>query len=78
MKANLFSILCLSPLPMPLHSAVPAFAPVFNRGAVLPCEMPAHIWGTATPDADMSVRLDGAQVATTKTARDGDPSALNR
>jgi sialate O-acetylesterase len=71
MKTNLLFLLIALLLPVPLHSAVPAFAPIFNRGAVLQCEMPANIWGTATPDADISVRLDGAQVATAKTAPDG-------
>jgi sialate O-acetylesterase len=71
MKANLFPILCLAFLPVPLHSAATSFAPIFNRGAVLQCEMPANVWGTANPEAEISVRLDGKQVAMAKTAPDG-------
>jgi len=71
MKANLLSILCLALLPVSLHAAAPAFARIFNRGAVLQCEMPANVWGTANPGSQISIRLDGTEVATTKTATDG-------
>jgi len=71
MKPHLFSFLCLAVLPAPLPAEAPAFAPIFNRGAVLQCEMPANVWGTAKPAAQISIRLDGTEVATAKTASDG-------
>ncbi|QHI69945.1 sialate O-acetylesterase [Tichowtungia aerotolerans] len=40
------------------------FAPVFNDGAVLQCEMPVNIWGTADPGATVTVSFAGQ----TKTA----------
>lgn len=41
-----------------------AFAPVFNSGAVLQCEMPVNVWGTAVPGSKVTIKLDGRDVAT--------------
>lgn len=46
------------------------FAPILNDGAVLQCEMPANIWGNASPDAEIEVKLDGQAIA--KSAADPD------
>jgi sialate O-acetylesterase len=71
MKTSLLFLLSALLLPVPLHSAAPAWAPIFNRGAVLPCEMPANVRGTAGQGAEISLRLDGTPVATAKTGPDG-------
>lgn len=71
MKRKLLCLLIVLVLPMSLHSAAPAFAPIFTRGAVLQCEMPASAWGAADPGSEISIRLDGTPVATTQTASDG-------
>lgn len=39
--------------------AKPSFAPVFNDGAVLQCEMPVNIWGTADPGETVTVEFAG-------------------
>jgi sialate O-acetylesterase len=54
-----------------LRAAAPAFAPVFNRGAVLQCELPVKVWGTADTGAAVSLLLDGNPVAETKAQPDG-------
>jgi sialate O-acetylesterase len=36
-----------------------SFAPIFNDGAVLQCEMPVNIWGKADPGATVSVSFAG-------------------
>jgi sialate O-acetylesterase len=54
-----------------LRAAAPAFAPIFNRGAVLQCEMPVKVWGTAGAGAAVSILLDGNPVAETKAQPDG-------
>jgi len=71
MKTNLLCFLIVLLLPVPLYSSAPAWAPVFNRGAVLQCEMPANVWGTAGQGAEISLRLDGTPVATAKAGPDG-------
>ena len=58
-------------LPGPARAAAPAFAPVFNRGAVLQCEMPAKVWGTAAAGAMIDLLVDGEQIAETKAGEDG-------
>lgn len=40
-------------------SAELSFAPIFNDGAVLQCEMPVNIWGTADPGASVAVEFAG-------------------
>ena len=56
-----------------LHAvpAAPAFAPVFNDGAVLQCEMPVKVWGTAEPKAALQLVLDGKPLAQTEADADG-------
>ena len=49
----------------------PQFAPIFNRGAVLQCELPVNVWGTADAGAAVSILLDGNPVAETKAQPDG-------
>jgi sialate O-acetylesterase len=41
-----------------------AFAPVFNNGAVLQCEMPVNVWGSAVPGSKVTIKLDELDVAT--------------
>lgn len=36
-----------------------SFAPIFNNGSVLQCEMPVNIWGTATPGETVTVSFAG-------------------
>ncbi|QHI69944.1 sialate O-acetylesterase [Tichowtungia aerotolerans] len=36
-----------------------SFAPVFNEGAVLQCDMPVNVWGTADPGATVTVSFAG-------------------
>jgi sialate O-acetylesterase len=38
-----------------------SFAPVFNDGAVLQCEMPVNIWGKADPGATVTVLFAGQE-----------------
>ena len=47
------------------------FAPVFNSGAVLQCEMKVAVWGIAEPDATVEVSLDGKPVASVLAAPTG-------
>lgn len=49
----------------------PAFAPIFNEGAVLQCEMPVQVWGKAEPKAALQLILDGKPVAEAATDADG-------
>jgi hypothetical protein len=49
------------------RTASPVLAPVFNHGAVVQCEMPAKVWGTAGAGDVISLLLDGKQVAETTT-----------
>lgn len=53
------------------RAAAPVFAPIFNRGAVLQCELPAKVWGTAETGSQVSLLLDGNPVAETKAQPDG-------
>jgi len=53
------------------RAAAPVLAPVFNHGAVVQCEMPAKVWGTADAGDVISLLLDGKQVAETTTQADG-------
>jgi sialate O-acetylesterase len=41
-----------------------SFAPIFNNGAVLQCDMPVNVWGAADPGAEVTVEFSGQ----TKTA----------
>ncbi len=43
------------------------FAPIFNDGAILQCEMPVNIWGNAIPGSTVDVLLDGTKVSTATT-----------
>jgi sialate O-acetylesterase len=52
-------------------AAAPVLAPVFNSGAVLQCEMPARVWGTAAAGTAVSLLLDEKQVAETTAEADG-------
>ena len=54
-----------------VRAAAPAFAPIFNRGAVLQCELPVKVWGTADAGSAVSLLLDGKPVAETKAQPDG-------
>lgn len=63
MNAKLPGILCLLLLPLSLPAASPAFAPIFNRGAVLQCEMPANVWDTARLAGPSNVEITCAQVS---------------
>jgi len=47
------------------RTASPVLAPVFDHGAVVQCEMPAKVWGTADAGEVISLLLDGRQVAKT-------------
>jgi sialate O-acetylesterase len=38
-----------------------SFAPIFNDGAVLQCEMPVNIWGTADPGETVTVSFAGQE-----------------
>lgn len=51
--------------------APPGFAPVFNDGVVLQCELPVNLWGQAAPGARVEVRLDGRVVAGAVAGADG-------
>ena len=53
------------------HAATPAFAPIFNDGAVLQCEMPVKVWGTAEAKANLQLILDGKLLAQAETDADG-------
>lgn len=60
-----FSLKLLSPvLPASKPLGGFGFAPIFNNGSVLQCEMPVNIWGTATPGDEVTVSFAGQ----TKTA----------
>ena len=48
------------------------FAPIFNDGAVLQCEMPVNIWGKADPGAGVEIRLDGQKIANGMADASGD------
>ena len=48
-----------------------SFAPIFNNGAVLQCELPVTIWGKADPDATVEVFLDGKKAISTTAGKDG-------
>jgi hypothetical protein len=52
-------------------SADLSFAPVFNDGAVLQCEMPVTVWGKADPGGEVEIRLDGEAAATVNAEADG-------
>lgn len=52
-------------------NAGPAFAPIFNSGAVLQCEMPVTVWGTAAPGTNVQLLLDGKPAAEAKSATEG-------
>jgi sialate O-acetylesterase len=45
------------------------FAPIFNDGAVLQCEMETKLWGEADPGAEVAVGIDGKEIA--KASADG-------
>jgi sialate O-acetylesterase len=51
-------------------AAPPAWAPIFNDGAVLQCGMPTNVWGTADPGANVAIHLDGAKLAETTAGDD--------
>ena len=55
---------------IPLNAS-PAFAPVFNDGAVLQCEMPVNVWGTAEPKAAVQLFLDGKPLARVQAGTEG-------
>jgi sialate O-acetylesterase len=40
------------------------FAPIFNDGVVLQCEMAVNVWGWAAPGVRVELRLDGRAAAT--------------
>ena len=48
-----------------------SFAPIFNDGAVLQCELPVNLWGKAEAGTDVEIRLDGQKVASVLTDADG-------
>ena len=52
-------------------NAAPALAPIFNNGAVLQCEMPVTIWGTATPGTTVQLLLDGKPAGEAKAEAEG-------
>lgn len=65
----LLAVLALSPA----RAAEPApeFAPIFNDGGILQCELPVNLWGQAAPGARVEVRLDGRVVAGAVAGADG-------
>jgi sialate O-acetylesterase len=52
-------------------AAPPAWAAIFNDGAVLQCGMPANVWGTAEPGANLTIHLDGEKLAEATAQGDG-------
>ena len=42
-------------------SAELSFAPIFNDGAVLQCEMPVNVWGTADTGETVTVSFAGQE-----------------
>jgi sialate O-acetylesterase len=48
-----------------------SFAPIFNDGAILQCELPVNIWGNARPGSTVDVFLNGQKVSTTNTGDAG-------
>ena len=52
------------------HAGGVDFAPIFNDGAVLQCEMPVNIWGAADPGETVTVSFAG-QKKTAKADADG-------
>ena len=65
----LLAVLALSPA----RAAEPApeFAPIFNDGGILQCELPVNLWGQASPGVRVEVRLDGRTVVGTVAGPDG-------
>lgn len=59
-------IICLSMvlILVSLAHAELFFAPIFNDGAVLQCEMPVNIWGKADPGATVTVSFAGQEKRT--------------
>ncbi len=55
--------LLVTVLPLRAASASPALAPIFNDGAVLQCEVPVKVWGTAEPQSALQLLLDGKVLA---------------
>lgn len=47
----------------PVGAAAIRFAPIFNDGVVLQCEMAVNVWGSAAPGARVELRLDGRATA---------------
>jgi sialate O-acetylesterase len=45
-------------------AAAVRFAPIFNDGVVLQCEMAVNVWGWAAPGVRVELRLDGRAAAT--------------
>ncbi|MGE4490716.1 MAG: sialate O-acetylesterase [Kiritimatiellales bacterium] len=46
-----------------------SFAPIFNDGAVLQCEMPVNVWGTADPGETVTVTFAGQEKETVASDR---------
>lgn len=58
-------------LACPVAAEILRFAPIFNEGVVLQCEMAVNVWGSAAPGARVELRLDGRAAAAAVANRDG-------
>jgi len=64
MKRYLLLLLAHALLPLSGWAAL-SFAPIFNDGAVLQCQMKCNLWGVAAPGARVDITVDGAAAAST-------------
>jgi sialate O-acetylesterase len=76
MRKLSFALLALAWILVAGARAEVAFAPIFNNGAVLQCEMPVNVWGKSTPGAGLEIRLDGKKVANTEADAEGNWKAI--
>ncbi|QHI69814.1 hypothetical protein [Tichowtungia aerotolerans] len=54
-------MICIFGMLVQFACAELGFAPISNDGAVLQCEMPVNVWGTAAPGATVTVTFAGQE-----------------